>query len=188
MKIYTKQGDKGQTSLYGGLKVSKADLRIEAYGTIDEINSVIGCIVSENTIEKYNQQLIEIQNNLFCIGAELATPSDKLETQNGKSRIGKLITENETHSLENYIDEQQKNLPQLTHFILPGGGKSSAITHLSRTVCRRAERIIVRFSEIETVRPETIQYINRLSDYLFTLARTFAKENGIEETKWIPEK
>lgn len=188
MKIYTKKGDNGLTSLYGGQKVSKANLRIESYGTIDELNSIIGCIISENKIEKYNHQLIEIQNDLFCIGAELATPIDKLKIENGKSKIGKLITKTETNSLENHIDEQQENLPQLTHFILPSGGKSSATTHLARTVCRRAERIIIRLNEIENVRPEIIQYINRLSDYLFMLARTFAKENGIEETKWIPKK
>ena len=188
MKIYTKQGDNGKTSLFGGQKVSKSDLRIEAYGTIDELNSVIGCVISENKIEKYNHQLLKIQSDLFCIGAELATPPNKLKLKNGESRIGKLITESEINSLENYIDEQQEALPQLTHFILPGGGKSSAVTHLARTVCRRAERIIVSLNEIETIRPEIIQYINRLSDYFFTLARTFAKENGIEETKWIPEK
>lgn len=186
MKIYTKKGDNGQTSLYGGRKISKAHIRVEAYGTTDELNAIVGTILSENISKIFENQLLIIQHQLFVIGAELATPTENLKLKNGKTRLKNRIEGKDILEIESWIDEQQANLPTITHFILPGGGKASSQAHVARTVCRRTERIAVTLNEYEELRPEIIQYLNRLSDYFFTLARTLAKEAGIQETKWIP--
>lgn len=188
MKIYTKTGDKGNTSLYGGKKVSKAHIRLEAYGTTDELNSFIGFILAFNHVEKIQEQLIAIQKNLFVLGAELATPKEKLFLKNGQSRIGKMIQDSEIEQLENWIDDWENMLEPLTSFILPGGGKSASAAHIARTVCRRAERTVVALNEQTDTRDFLQKYLNRLSDYLFVLARVLAKMDGVEETKWLPEK
>lgn len=184
MKIYTKTGDKGQTSLYGGTRVSKAHLRVECYGSVDELNSHIGFSISLITDEIVLSQLKKVQFDLFTLGAELATPTDKLYLTNGISRLPMVISEAEIVELEQWIDQWEALLPPLEYFILPSGGQSAATIHISRTVCRRAERILVALSEAEEIRVEIIKYLNRLSDYLFVLARYIAKLNGETEDYW----
>lgn len=186
MKIYTKTGDKGETALYGGTRVSKASARVESYGNIDELNSFIGFAKSEIHDEKVLAQLKKIQFDLFTVGSESATPTDKLMLANGKSRLSLMISETEIEELENWMDEFEKELEPLQYFILPGGGKSATALHLCRTVCRRAERSLVFLNETEEVRPELIKYLNRLSDYLFVLARYISKINGETEEYWNP--
>lgn len=186
MKIYTKTGDKGTTSLYGGTKVEKDNLRIETYGTIDELNSYIGLIRSYTIDPILMEELIIIQKDLFNIGAELATPADKLMLANGKPRLKVMIEESQITQLEEWIDDIDETLEIMTHFILPGGNQASSHTHVARCICRRAERLIVSLSKVEEIRPELFKYINRLSDYLFTAARKIAKDNNHEEIKWIP--
>jgi len=188
MKIYTKTGDAGSTSLFGGVKVSKSNIRINAYGTTDELNSFVGLIVAHNANDEVKKQLLNIQENIFVLGSELATPKEKLFLANGKSRIGKMIQENDIKTLENWIDEWEKQLEPLTHFILPGGGKASASAHVARTVCRRAERNVVLLTENVEIRPELQKYLNRLSDYLFVLARVLSKLDNEPEVKWLPAK
>lgn len=187
MKVYTKTGDKGTTSLYGGVKVSKNHIRIDAYGTVDELNSAIGLIRSSEIHTLYIEQLIAVQKDLFHIGAELATPKEKMYLANGKPRLSNLISELGIHQLENWIDQMEEELPPLTHFILPGGNFAASHAHLSRCICRRAERISVALNELEEVREEILKYLNRLSDYLFVLARKIAQDAGHEEIKWLPD-
>ena len=186
MKIYTKTGDKGTTALYGGNRVSKASARVESYGNIDELNSFIGLAKSEITDEKFLNQLKKIQFDLFTLGSESATPTDKLTLANGKSRLTLMISETEIEELENWMDEYETQLEPLQYFILPGGGKSATALHVCRTVCRRAERSLVFLNESEEVRPELIKYLNRLSDYLFVLARYVSKLNEEKEEYWNP--
>lgn len=186
MKVYTKTGDKGTTSLYGGVKVSKDNIRIDAYGTVDELNSAIGLIRSSEINSIYNDQLIQIQKNLFHVGAELATPPEKLFLANGKSRLPKVIESADIELLENWIDEMEEELPALMHFILPGGNLGASHAHLCRCICRRAERITVSLKSVEETREELLKYLNRLSDYLFVLARKIAHDTGHEEIKWLP--
>lgn len=186
MKIYTKTGDKGGTSLYGGVKVSKNNIRIEAYGTVDELNSAIGLIRSGDISESAQNQLIKVQKNLFHLGAELATPKDKMYLQNGNCRLPKILREDDILALEKWIDEIDEKLPPLTHFILSGGNMETAHAHLCRCICRRAERKTVALAEVEDIRAEVIKYLNRLSDYLFVLARKIAFDAGHEEVKWLP--
>ncbi len=186
MKVYTKTGDKGSTSLYGGVKVSKNHIRIDAYGTVDELNSAIGLVRSSDINNIYDEQLIQIQKNLFHVGAELATPTEKLYLANGKSRLPKILQEIDILQLENWIDKMEEELPPLTHFILPGGNLASSHAHLCRCICRRAERISVSLKEVEEIREEVLKYLNRLSDYLFVLARKIAYDAGHEEIKWLP--
>jgi len=186
MKIYTKTGDKGETALYGGTRVSKASARVEAYGTIDELNSFIGFAKCEITDEKVLNQLRKIQFDLFTVGSESATPTDKLTLANGKSRLALMISDIEIEELENWMDEYEAQLKPLLYFILPGGGKSATSLHICRTVCRRAERSLVFLNESEEVRPELIKYLNRLSDYLFVLSRYVSKLNGESEEYWNP--
>ncbi len=186
MKIYTKTGDKGTTSLYGGTKVGKDDLRIETYGTVDELNSYIGLIRSYSIDPKLKDELIQIQKDLFNLGAELATPADKIMLANGQPRLKVMIQEADILQLENWIDATDAELEIMTHFILPGGNQASSHTHVARCICRRAERLIVALANTETIRPEVAKYTNRLSDYLFTIARKIAKDANHEEIKWIP--
>ncbi|TXF77729.1 cob(I)yrinic acid a,c-diamide adenosyltransferase [Chryseobacterium sp.] len=186
MKIYTKTGDKGETALYGGTRVSKASARVESYGNIDELNSFIGSAKCEITDEKVLSQLKKIQFDLFTVGSESATPADKLTLANGKSRLTLMISETEIEELENWMDDFEKDLEPLQFFILPGGGKAATSLHICRTVCRRAERSMVFLNETEEVRPELIKYLNRLSDYLFVLARYISKINGEKEEYWNP--
>ena len=178
-KIYTKTGDDGTTGLVGGSRVKKYDVRLEAYGTVDELNAAIGVIRSCKLPGEAENYLLEIQNKLFNIGSRLATD------EKGDEFTKKLsITEKHILVLENAIDKMEKDLPELTHFILPGGDLAAAQCHVARTVCRRAERRILEFSEREKVQPEIVIYINRLSDFLFVLARKLSSISGIEEKPW----
>lgn len=186
MKIYTKTGDKGQTALYGGTRVSKASTRVESYGTIDELNAFIGLAKSEISDEKLMNQLKKIQFDLFTVGSEAATPADKLFLANGKARLPLVISENEIEELEHWMDELDAELEPLQYFILPGGGKTATAFHVARTVCRRAERALVFLNESEEVRPELIKYLNRLSDYLFIVARYVSKLTRENEEYWNP--
>ncbi|MBS1593482.1 MAG: cob(I)yrinic acid a,c-diamide adenosyltransferase [Bacteroidetes bacterium] len=182
MKIYTKTGDVGETSLFGGRRVSKADLRIETYGTTDELNSWIGLVRDVNTTEAERTLLKDIQDRLFTIGASLAADPDnhKLKTPD--------LHEEDVTALENAIDEMDKVLPPLTHFVLPGGHQHVSYCHIARTVCRRAERLTVALHKDEEVHPLVIKYLNRLSDYLFALSRKMAHDLGAEEVKWLGRK
>lgn len=186
MKIYTKTGDKGETSLYGGVRVSKAAARVEAYGTLDELNAFLGLAKAEISNEKVLAQLQKIQFDLFTLGSEAATPTDKLLLANGKSRLDLMISNEEILELEHWMDVFDEELEPLTFFILPSGGKAAATLHVCRTVCRRAERAMVFLNETEEVRPELIKYLNRLSDYLFILARYISKISGEKEAFWNP--
>ena len=190
MKIYTKTGDTGTTSLIGGKRVKKNNLRIESYGTIDELNSYIGLIKDQKGIGNNDKNsLLKIQHELFVIGAMLATAPDKETLKNGKERV--TIYKINKHSilfLEEEIDKMDEKLPQMTHFILPGGHQTVSFCHIARCVCRRAERLSVELNEKEKVSNVLIIYLNRLSDYLFTLARKLSKELLVDEIKWIPEK
>jgi cob(I)alamin adenosyltransferase len=180
MKIYTKTGDKGDTSLFGGKRVSKADSRIEAYGTVDELNSVIGLCIALNPPKKVNQILIRIQNHLFVLGADLASPA----AQTKRQKVPR-IKEEDVKYLEKSIDELEKINEPLRSFILPGGSLIAAYLHFARTVCRRAERQVVHLTQNELVGKLPTIYLNRLSDFLFVLARWVNKNQNIAETKWI---
>ena len=189
MKIYTKTGDTGNTSLYGGSRVSKSNLRIESYGTVDELNAYIGLIKDQEIPLEIKNILLKIQNELFTLGAMLATPLEKETLKNGKERLNiPKITENTVAFLENQIDKMSTELSQMTHFILPGGHQTVSFCHIARCVCRRAERLTVALHQQESIHLDIIKYLNRLSDYLFVLARKLSKELKSEEVKWLPEK
>lgn len=180
MKIYTKTGDSGITSLLGGIRVPKSDLRIDAYGTIDELNSYMGLVRDQAVNTKRSELLKEIQDRLFTIGADLATAP-------GKEMVKKPdLHQKDITLLENEMDLMEETLPALTAFILPGGHQSVSFCHLARTVCRRAERITVELASYEKVSDLVIQYLNRLSDFLFVLGRTMSQELGSEEITWKP--
>ena len=186
MKIYTKTGDKGKTSLFGGKRVMKYNLRIEAYGTVDELNSYIGLIRDQKPDDAIVKTLIKIQNELFSLGAMLATPPEQEILKSGENRLKiSLIGFDEIKFLESEIDKMEVSLPKMTNFILPGGHSSVSICHIARCICRRAERITVQLSEEEVVNEHILTYLNRLSDYLFVLARMLSKENGADEIPWI---
>lgn len=188
MKIYTKTGDSGQTSLFGGTRVSKSDIRINAYGTVDELNSYIGLLRDLKINPQHQEFLINVQNKLFVIGAFLATPPEKRIKKNGEDRlkIGEINAE-DIQVLEKEIDRLDAQLAPMTHFILPGGHVIVSHCHIARTICRRAERICVELQNVESAYIDTISYINRLSDYLFVLARMLSKELQVQEIKWISE-
>lgn len=189
MKIYTKTGDQGETSLFGGKRVSKSNIRIDAYGTVDELNSYIGLLRSSEINNNHVEFLITVQQNLFVIGAFLATPIESQTLKNGKDRLGlDEFGDQEIKSLENEIDCLDKQLTPMTHFILPGGNIVVSNCHIARTICRRAERICVLLQAHDTVNNGVLQYLNRLSDYLFVLARMLSKELQANEIKWIPAK
>lgn len=178
-KIYTKTGDDGTTGLVGGSRVKKYDLRLESYGTIDELNAQIGIIRSFEMENELKEILIKIQHQLFNIGSRLASD------EKGEEYTAKLaVQEADILLLENSIDKMNEELEELRHFILPGGELAVAHCHVARTVCRRAERRIVEFSETWNVNPTLIKYVNRLSDFLFILARKLAKNSGLKETPW----
>jgi cob(I)alamin adenosyltransferase len=189
MKVYTKTGDKGTTALFGGTRVPKDHIRIESYGTVDELNSHIGLIRDQELSVHYKDILIEIQDRLFTVGAILATPPEKEVMKNGELRLKKLgITETDVELLEKEIDSMEDSLPQMTHFILPGGHTTVSYCHIARCVCRRAERLAVHLSHNEPVDEMAIKYLNRLSDYLFVLARKLSNDLKADEVKWIPRK
>ena len=186
MIIYTKTGDNGTTGLYGGKRVTKNHIRVQAYGEVDELNSYIGLIRSYNTYREIDEQLHVIQNTLFNIGAELATPSDRMFSINGKSKISCLISDKKIFLLEQWIDIMSEKVPPLKQFILPTGNVATSTSHVARTICRRAERSTVTLSEADEIRPLIIKYLNRLSDYLFVLARYFGYLANNKEIPWNP--
>jgi len=183
MKIYTKTGDSGETSLFGGTRVWKDDLRIESYGTVDELNSVIGLAIEECEIIELKIHLVEIQADLFNLGADLASP---LEDTNNSWIIR--TSGNNWEKLEKLIDDLDSELPELKNFILPGGTKFSAIIHIARTVCRRAERQVVKLERNGNINHIIVVYLNRLSDFLFVLARYYNHKQGKSENIWSPRK
>ena len=189
MKIYTKTGDKGTTALFGGTRVPKHHIRIESYGTIDELNSHIGLIRDQAIDPMHKKVLMEIQDRLFTVGAILATDPEKATLKNGKDRLNiPKISEADIKLLEENMDSMNATLPPMTHFVLPGGHQTVSFCHIARTVCRRAERLASHLNDLEPFQPETLMYINRLSDYLFVLARKLSHELQAEEVKWIPKK
>ncbi|WP_010523237.1 cob(I)yrinic acid a,c-diamide adenosyltransferase [Aquimarina agarivorans] len=184
MKIYTKTGDEGFTSLYGGKRVPKNNDSIDAYGTIDELNSFIGLLRDQDIADIYKKFLTQIQIELFCIGSILATPS-----KNEKKNLNvQKITADEIEVLEHEIDRMDATLESMTHFILPGGHPTVSYCHVARAICRRAERLAYTLHHFEPLDKEVLMYLNRLSDYLFVLARKLTKELVVEEIKWIPKK
>lgn len=178
MKIYTKTGDNGTTALYGGLRLSKADLRIEAYGTVDELNSFIGLVATYMEEKEYTDLLQNIQSRLFDIGTHLAAEPGK------KNLVLPEIPEASITLLETYIDKMNEQLPELKFFILPGGNKAAAVCHVARTVCRRAERGVVRLAGQQETDSIMVRYLNRLSDFLFVLARKLAHDANVPEIVW----
>ncbi len=185
MKIYTKTGDDGTTGLFGGQRVRKNHLRIEAYGTVDELNSLIGVVRSHGPIPDHVDELLgTIQGQLFVLGADLATP-DRKERRN--ISIPRVISDDVT-CLESAIDKLEEDLPPLKHFILPGGTQAGSLLHVARTVARRGERLTVAlYAEEPEIGELPIRFLNRLSDLLFVLARTVNHLGGIEEHPWIPD-
>ncbi|NUQ22828.1 MAG: cob(I)yrinic acid a,c-diamide adenosyltransferase [Saprospiraceae bacterium] len=181
MRIYTKTGDKGDTSLFGGKRLPKSHLRIETYGTVDELNSFIGVLRDSTESEPIRSMLKDIQDRLFTLGANLASDPEKpLATPD--------ILDSDIEALEKAIDEMTEQLPPLKNFILPGGHTTVSFCHVARCVCRRAERLAVALMLEEPVDEQIIRYLNRLSDYLFVLTRQLSKDLGVEEVIWQPRK
>ncbi len=180
MKIYTKKGDSGETSLIGGTRVPKHHLRVEAYGSTDELNVYIGLIADQKIDTSYKNILSEIQEILFTIGASLASDPER-----SKMKIPDLKEEDIT-LLEKEIDKMEEKLPELQNFILPGGHTIVSFCHIARVVCRRTERIATHLAESDFVAPLVIPYLNRLSDYLFVLSRKVAKDLEVDEIPWKP--
>lgn len=183
MKIYTKTGDKGMTSLIGGTRVPKNSVRLESYGTIDELNSYLGMIRSYPVDPLIAEELTEIQSRLFDVGGHLATDPQASQV---KSKLG--IKERDIQKLEEAIDRMDTQVPPLKYFVLPGGDPLVSFCHIARTVCRRAERRILDLASEAEVDERVIKYVNRLSDYLFMLSRKVAYDQQVEEKKWIPER
>jgi cob(I)alamin adenosyltransferase len=182
MKIYTKKGDSGTTGLIGGTRVPKNHIRIESYGTIDELNSYIGLIRDQEISNDIKEVLIEVQDRLFTLGSLLAADPDK------SKMILPQVHESDVTFIENKIDEMDETLEPIKSFVLPGGHPTVSYTHIARCICRRAERLVVQLSEEYTVDPIIIQYLNRLSDYLFTLSRKLTKNLGATEQAWVSRK
>jgi cob(I)alamin adenosyltransferase len=180
MKIYTKTGDKGYTSLIGGTRVPKHHLRIESYGTVDELNSYIGLIRDQDIAAHDKQILKEIQDRLFTIGSSLASDPER------SKMVIPDLHDADIELLEKEMDMMNEKLPELRHFILPGGNNSISFCHIARCVCRRAERLSVHLAEESSVDVKVNIYLNRLSDYLFTLARKIGFEHNVPENQWIP--
>lgn len=189
MKIYTKTGDKGTTALFGGTRVPKHHIRIESYGTVDELNSYIGLIRDQKIDVHSKGLLLHIQDRLFTLGAILATDPDKAMLKSGKERLNiPKIEEEDISLLETEMDMMTENLPPMTHFILPGGHTTVSYCHIARCVCRRAERLTSLLNSEEAIDEHVLIYLNRLSDYLFVLARKLTYHLQAEEIKWIPKK
>jgi cob(I)alamin adenosyltransferase len=179
MKIYTKTGDEGQTGLFGGPRVRKDDVRIEAYGTVDELNATIGVARCQSLPPAIDQCLLRVQSELFSVGAELATPDPQ---KHGTALVG----ERQIAALESAIDELEQTLPALRNFILPGGSPAAASLHVARGICRRTERRVVTLaSQPQTaISPHIIRYLNRLGDYLFVAARSAGQQASVAEIPW----
>lgn len=177
--VYTKTGDKGTTGLVGGTRVPKTHIRLEAYGTVDELNSNLGLLISYLTEEKDYEFLLDVQHKLFAIGSHLATDQEKIQLHDVS-----IITSADVERIEREIDAADEILPQLNSFVLPGGSSTAAICHVCRTVCRRAERRILTLSESYPISSELLVYVNRLSDYLFVLSRKINFNDGKDEIFW----
>lgn len=180
MNLYTKTGDDGSTGLFGGDRVPKNDPRVTAYGEVDELNAVLGTVIANCGDEETVRKLRQIQSELFTLGAQLATPD--------KQKSSTTIQDKHIKQLEDWIDEAVAQVEEMKNFILPGGTVVAAGLHLARTVCRRAERATVTLSQQQSVYPQTIVYLNRLSDFLFAQARYANKQAGIEDIPWIAPK
>jgi cob(I)alamin adenosyltransferase len=180
MKIYTKKGDTGTTQLIGGTRVPKHSLRIESYGTIDELNAHLGLIRDQEINPLYINQILEIQDRLFTMGSLLAA-----DPETNTMKLPEL-SENDVIFLENSMDEMDANLPEMKSFVLPGGHSTVSYCHIARCVCRRAERITDNLNEISSVDPIILKYLNRLSDYLFVLSRKLSQELNVNESPWKP--
>jgi cob(I)alamin adenosyltransferase len=180
MKVYTKTGDKGDTSLFGGKRVPKYDLRINAYGTSDELNSWIGILRDQEIDASYISVLIEIQDRIFTLGAQLAADPGKPKLKMPK------IEEKDIQLLEDEMDRMSVDLPEMTNFTLPGGHTTVSYCHVARTVCRRCERLVVELARDEVIDALIFQYLNRLSDYLFVLSRKVTQDLGAKEALWRP--
>lgn len=178
MKIYTRTGDAGETSLFGKNRISKADPRVDAYGDVDELNAWIGYVRSSTIDPDVDAALLQVQRDLFALGAQLADPAERLTERLTKA----FITDADVARLEGLMDRMDVELPPLTHFILSGGGPAGAALHVARTVCRRAERRMVTLAP--AVDAVLLQYINRLSDLLFVLARVVNHRAGCPEVRW----
>jgi len=178
MKIYTKTGDKGSTSLVGGTRVAKHHIRIETYGTVDELNAAIAVFIDHLPSSNHKTRLLQIQNTLFTLGSLLAAETEEISKKMPPLHESKIL------ELEQSIDDLNKKLPPLRDFILPGGHVAISFCHLARAICRRAERQVSLLAVHESVNMLIIKYLNRLSDYLFTLSRSLAAELGVEEKKW----
>lgn len=176
-KIYTRTGDDGSTGLGDGRRTGKDSLRVEAYGTVDELNSSIGVVLAQELPEDVRDALIQTQHDLFDLGGELCLPPGT-----------EMIRDHDISHLENLLDGFNAGLPPLKDFILPGGGAAAAHCHLARTICRRAERAVVALARVEPVRPQAIGYLNRLSDLLFVVARVLARAAGAGEVLWKHER
>lgn len=179
MKIYTKTGDKGETSLLSGRRVSKSDVHIEAYGTIDELNSFIGLLRDQNIHSRYVKVLIAIQNKLFSIGSILASAGEQVAFALPE------VTLNDIKMLEYEMDEMDTSLPPLKNFVLPGGHQAVSLAHVCRTICRRAERRTIELKKHESVNENIVQYLNRLSDFFFVLSRKLATDLQVNEIAWV---
>ncbi|MDB4074774.1 cob(I)yrinic acid a,c-diamide adenosyltransferase [Crocinitomicaceae bacterium] len=180
MKVYTKKGDSGTTQLIGGTRVVKSSMRIEAYGTVDELNSYLGLIRDQAVKESQAEQLLEIQDRLFTMGSLLAT-----DPKGTKMKLPQL-QDSDIESLENWIDEMEETLEPMTSFVLPGGHTAVSFCHIARCVCRRAERIVVDLNENEKIEPIILTYLNRLSDYMFVLSRKLTLDLKANEIPWKP--
>ena len=178
MKVYTKKGDKGKTQLLGGSMVSKNHIKLKCYGTIDELNAFIGNIYDQEISAFHKEILLKIQNQLFNLGSIISFDGKK-----DKIKLPNVTAEN-IEMMEKAIDKMEESLPMLKNFILPSGHPTASICHIARTVCRRAERNLVALGQEETIDNLHIQYLNRLSDYLFVLARAILKENNAPEIEW----
>jgi cob(I)alamin adenosyltransferase len=178
MKIYTKTGDSGETGLFRGPRVSKNDPRVRAYGDVDELNALLGLVITEVEQSEIQSLLSSLQHQLFEVGADLATPPQPSE------EAGLRIPATLVEDLEKEIDRYEESLPPLQNFILPGGSRAGALLHLARTICRRAERTVTRLQKGQTINPEVLRYLNRLSDLLFVLARTENQKSGSPEVAW----
>jgi len=184
MKIYTKSGDEGSTGLLGGHRVSKSDVRVKAYGTVDELNSFLGFAAVLASNENLEKKLLIIQHDLFSIGANLAT---SIETTKQGNRKKMEVPVERVGEIETWIDEMAAQLPELKAFVLPGGTQPAAVLHMCRTVCRRAERVVVEASEQVEIDPQAIVYLNRLSDLLFMWARFENFQQGGSDVLWLKQ-
>ena len=185
VRIYTKTGDEGETSLFGGQRVPKDAPRVEAYGAVDELNAVLGVVVTllrGEPVDDLVERLTRVQRDLFALGADLATPLEDTKAATWVPRIG----EADVERLERWIDEAETTLPPMTAFILPGGALAAAHLHVARTVCRRAERRVVTLSRQEPLNPHARVYLNRLGDLLFVWSRLVNHRLGVAEQEWSP--